>query len=1012
MTAIFFALLLAMAADANARSIIVTGKVVDEHGEALIGAGVVSKDGKRGAVTDVNGQYSITLNESDKVLSFSFIGYTTQEVDIAGKKTVDVILLPDASNTLNDVVVIGYGTTKKQDLTGSVATVKMSDIQSSPVVSVDQALQGRIAGVDIMSTSGDPSASTSIRVRGTRSITASNEPLIIVDGIMDAVSDFGDINPDDVESISVLKDASSTAIYGSRGSNGVIMVTTKKGSTAKPSIRAKATFGVSTIAKKLDIMNAEEFIRYRNDIAFGNGKDASKFIPKYDPDNYLNDTDWIDAITRVAKYQNYSVSASGKGKDYNYYASLSYTDNEGIVKSSGQKRASGRLNFSKQFFKWLTVDFKLSTTYRHKDRNKAVFSGSGYSNGAIYLAPVLGLLDNQNPFIENSTLIDTPYASILHEDYFDKSWSNQGSIEFTVKPIKGMVIKSQNSITNGNSHTYHFWPNALPSRKEQEGAKGYKYEKESEGYASENTLTYNFKVGKGHNFQAMAGYSVNLTQSSNTAVTAKGLINDDLKWNNLNGVSSSDGYTVTSGGQRILRQSVFGRFNYNYRGRYYVTATARADGSSNFADNRKWGFFPSAALKWNMKKENFLRRVQWVDDMNIRLSAGVTGNDAISAYRSQQAYTSTTSSYIFDGTQGVSFYPSRLASPDLTWEKTTQYNVAYEFSALKNRINIEIDAYYSLTSDLLLSVKTMGSTGYPTKFANIGTTSNKGIEFTLNTHNIETKNFGWSTTFTISHNKQMVEDIGNESYVSCVSDPDGFMMYGYRAGYPLNAMWGFKYGGCVHSEDEFNENIQTKQYVYRTSYTASNSLGQPRYIDKDHDGVLTQDDSFYLGNADPYVYGGLQNTFNWKKLQLSVYLAYSIGGKIYNYSELFMAGGSYTNQYRFMLDCWHPVRNPDGYLPRAGTNRWVSASDLMIYDASFLRLKDVSLQYTFDMPKKFKVFRELTLGIVGSNLWLWSKYRGFDPDVSTEYEDSTLRRVDKNSYPSSRKVALNLNIRF
>ena len=303
---------------------VITGKVVDENGEPLIGAGVVTADGKRGVVTDLDGKYTLTLDKSDKTLKYSFIGYATQEIEIAGKKTIDVILLPDASNTLNDVVVIGYGTAKKKDLTGSVANVKMSDISSTPVTSVDQALQGRIAGVDIMNTTGEPGAGTSIRVRGTRSITASNEPLIILDGVMDAVSDFGDINPDDIESVTVLKDASSTAIYGSRGANGVIMVTTKKGSTKKPVIRAKAVAGVSWISKKLDLMNAEEFTRYRNDYYYANGSKPERQNLRYDIEDYSSDTDWIGAITRVAPYQNYSVSAAGKDKNYYYFTSLSF----------------------------------------------------------------------------------------------------------------------------------------------------------------------------------------------------------------------------------------------------------------------------------------------------------------------------------------------------------------------------------------------------------------------------------------------------------------------------------------------------------------------------------------------------------------------------------------------------------------------------------------------------------------------------------------------------------------
>ena len=993
----------------------IRGRVVDETGEPLIGAGVLSSDGKRGVVTDLDGNYSFLATPADRKLVFSFVGYVPGEQDIEGRDIVDVILLPEKDNRLNDAVVIGYGTVRKKDLTGSVASVKMSDINAAPVVSIDQALQGRIAGVDIMNTTGEPGSATSIRVRGTRSVTASNEPLIILDGVMDAVSDFGDINPEDIENVTILKDASSTAIYGSRGSNGVIMVTTRtgNGTGSRPVIRAKAVSGVSWIAKKLDLMNAEEFTRYRNDFWYANGAVSGRQVPRYDPDNYSNDTDWISAITRVAPYQNYNVSVSGRDKGYNYFSSLSFWDERGIVLNSGQQRISGRLNFNKDLTGWLALGLKTSTVYRVKDRNKAVFSGSGYSNGAMYLPPVIGLLDNQNPFIENSSLINTPYASIKYEDYFDKSWTNMDVVEFKIKPFKGLVINSQNSVGNTEFHIYHFWPNELPKRIEIEGADAYKFEREIVNLSSENTVTWNTKVAKHHSIEAMAGYSINSQEWSSTGATAKGIISDAFSWNNLNAVASKDGYNIVSDYRRILRQSVYGRVNYNYRGKYYLTATLRADGSSNFAENRKWGFFPSVALKWNMKKEFFFKKLRWLNDLSLRASAGRTGNDAIAAYLSQQAYTSTTTSYIFDGNQGASFYPSRLASTDLTWEKTDQYNIALEGAMFRDRLTFDVEAYYSRTTDLLLQVSTVASTGYTSRYTNLGLTTNRGVELTLESKNVEKKNFGWTTSFTVSHNSQMVEDIGHESFVSCVESPDSYMMYGYKAGYPLNALWGFKAAGCVHNEEEYNENMASRQYAYRNSFSSPKAaLGQPRYIDRDHDGMLTQSDLFYLGNADPDLYGGLQNTFHIGNMQLSVYFAYSIGGRIYNYSELYMGGGSYTNQYRYVLDSWHPVRNPGSDQPVAGSSRWLIPSDRMVYDASYLRLKDVSVQYTFNMPSSFKVFRELTVGLSGTNLKLWSGYLGFDPDVSTESEGSTLRRVDKNSYPTSKRVVANLSIKF
>lgn len=995
----------------------VTGKVVDEKGEVLIGAGIVSKDGKRGTITDLDGTWSFSALPSDDVLIFSFIGYATQTVDIKGKNKVDVILLPDTTNSLNDVVVIGYGTTKKQDLTGSVATVKMSDIANSPVVSVDHALQGRIAGMDVMSTSGDPSAATSIRIRGTRSIEASNEPLLVVDGVMDAVSDIGDINPDDIESISVMKDASSTAIYGSRGANGVIIITTKKGVTDKPTVHLKASFGVSQISKQLDLMNAEEFLRYRNDYYWFRSNQNPEMTAIKDISKYPNDVNWVNAITRLAPYQNYQFTVSGNKDGNNYYGSLSFVDNKGIIINTGETRVTGRFNFSKDFNSWLNAGLKAYTSYRKSDLNKASIGGTNTNNGAMYLPPITGLLDIHNPLYEEGSLINTPYASSIYEDYYKDSWINTISLDATAKATKHLTIKTQNTLYTGHGHSYHFWPNTLPKRRPEEGADALKHEYEQVRFTSENTVTYKRRFNRYHNFDAMVGYSFNIQTNKNTDVKARGLILDELKWNNLNGISSKENYDVNSSNYEILRQSVFGRINYNFKGRYYLTATLRADGSSNFAANRKWGFFPSAAFKWNIKKEPFMKNAKWLNALDLRVSAGRTGNDAIPAYRSLQAYDSTTDGYIFDGSQGVSYYPSRLENPNLTWEKTDQYSIALESAFLKNRIKVELEGYYSRTTDLLLSVQTIASTGYTSRFQNLGLTSNKGVELSIETRNIERKKFGWTTTFTISRNVQMVEDIGAEEYLAKINAPvSGLMMYGYKAGYPLNALWGLEDAGCFHNAAEVaaNQDPSSPDYHKYICYGSTAEPGLQRVVDQNRDGSVGMDDIVYLGQADPEFYGGLQNTFNIGRFKLGIFFNYSVGGAIYNYAELYMGGSYRSNQYRYMLDSWHPLRNPDSNTPRAGGSQVMLPSSRFVHDASYLRLKEVNLQYTFDFKKKQSnpILRSLTLGLSGTNLFLWSSYNGFDPDVSSESDDSTLRRVDMNAYPSSRKVVLNVSLKF
>lgn len=1008
--------LLAFTSEVNAQQSggrAITGIVTDENNDPLPGAGVTTPDGKRGTVTDINGKYSIDLQEGDAVLSFSFLSYATQDIVIGKRNKIDVQLLPDKNNVLNDVVVIGYGTAKKADLTGSVATVKIQDIQENPSLSVDHALQGRIAGVDIMSTDGTPGASTSIRIRGSRSIKASNEPLIVVDGVMDAVNDLADIASSDIQSISVLKDASSTAIYGSRGANGVILVTTKQGATAKPSVTANVKFGISQLARDLDLMNKDEFLRYRNDYIYINdyidGKAPS--APRYDPADYTTDTDWLDEITRLAYYQSYSVSVSGKAKGSNYYGAMSYVDEQGIVEGSGVSRINARLNLSKSFTDWLSVALKLSASYRMQDLNKATISGSSYGSGALYLSPLIETDATTNPLYETAASFVTPVSNIKYQEHKRNTLSQNDVIEFTLKPIKGLVIKSQNSLFLTQRHDYRFWPSTIPGRLEEEGADAYRYEGDNTVLSTENTITYKSRVARHHTIDALLGYSASRTRNNYLSVRADGLVSDDIKWNNMNAIGSKENYTVTGSTRKVVRQSVFGRLNYGYRSKYYLTVTMRADGCSNFAANNKWGFFPSAAFKWNIKGENFMKKAGWINDLALRLSAGRSGNDALDPYKSLAAYSTTTSGYPFDGSQGVNFYPVRVANPDLTWETTDLYNAAVDMAFLKNRLMVTLEGYYAKTTDLLMTLTTISSTGYTSRYGNLGSTSNLGAELTIESRNIERRKFGWSTVLTMSHNSQMVRDIGKESFQATVEGKSGYMMYGYKAGYPLNALWGFQYAGVWHSAAEWQRNQITKTYLTEANGAAT-SVGKPKYVDQDGDGVMTQNDLIYMGQADPYLYGGLQNSFNIGDFKLSVYLNYSLGGKIYNYQEQWMSGSYRTNQYRKMADAWHPVRNPESDIPRAGAYDRMLPSDLIIYDASFLRLKEVTASYTFDVKKHLKWIRRITLSVTGDNLWVWTKYPGFDPDVSTQGEDVVARRVDIDAYPKARKIIFTLGLKF
>ena len=969
----------------------VHGIIFDSEGNPLVGATVVVAGGVQGTTTDTKGKFTLKVKPSDS-LTFSYLGYTSQTTKVGSRTKFNIRLEKDASTDIEEVVVIGYGQVAKKDLTGSVSTVKMNDIKDLPTLSVDNALQGRIAGADFMSTTGEPGATTTIRIRGTRSINASNEPLIVVDGVMDAIHDLNDINSDDIASISVLKDASSTAIYGSRGANGVILITTKRGlgTTGKPNITFKTDIGFSQLPRHLDIMNAAEFAQYRNDYAsFGSdanhpdiGADTPLSGSVYpDPLSLGEGTDWIKEITRTAIYSNYALSLSGTNEKASYYSSFSYNDTQGIIDDSGQKRFTGRINLERQLFKWLKVGYTGSYTWRHNDQNKATIGGTNWWSGAQYLSPLLKPTDTYNPLYYNGQKINTPRALIDQNTHYLERHSSNHNFSLKLEPIKNFTINSTFSYYLYQRHTYRYYPGTLPMKSENEGGEAYRADWDENSFSWETTAGYKFEKN-GHALDVLGGFSAYRFVSHDFNLSGKGYMDDAIMWNNMNAVLDKETYSAGTAYSKKTKMSVYARLNYNWKSRYYLTVTGRYDGASNFAANNKWAFFPSAAVKWNLANENFLKDCDWIDDLSIRVSAGLTGNDAISTYRSLAVLSSTTGGYLFDGSQPVAFYRSRLDSPDLTWEKTAAYNVAIDWSMFKGRLNITAEAYKSKTTDLLMSLAVAAQTGYTSRWTNIGSTSNKGIELSIESQNIVRPNFHWTTTLTMSHNDQMVDDIGSEDFISAYDSPgnNSYMMYGYVKGYPLNSLWGFKYGGTWKNADERKENEITKTYV-----SVSNTDGGARYYDVNHDGVMSREDLIYQGNADPYLYGGLQNTFYIHGFKLGVYFAYSLGGKIYNYSEIYMAGSQFANQYRYMLDAWHPVRNPNSDIPRAGAKSDAALpSDFMIHDASYLRLKNVTLAYTFDLRKKCSWLRDLTLSVSGESLYLWEKYNGVDPDVWSE----------------------------
>ncbi|MCR5560370.1 MAG: TonB-dependent receptor [Bacteroidales bacterium] len=999
----------------------VSGTVRDENSEALAGAIVVVKSGgPQGAVTssattDAAGHYTIEGKNGDYI-SVHFLGYAESLEPIRGKGNIDINMTPDASQRLEDAVVIGYGAVKKADLTGSVTNVKMAEIRDEPVLSVDQALQGRVAGMEITSTDGEPGSDAVIRIRGTRSITASNDPLIVVDGIMDAVSSLSDINPSDIEAISVLKDASSTAIYGARGANGVIIITTKGSSdTSEPkqnlAISFKASAGVSSLPRNLDLMNAEQYGIYRNEYMQHSG--VSPNMDMYTPISSLSvknpftsgeGTNWISDVSRIAPYQNYSLSMNGFQGKQKFYAAVSYSDEQGIIKESGKQNITGTLNITNDMFKWLRVYTNLRYQYRFQDNFLTQIGGGGIYYAAQYLSPLINPTDSYNPLSNGSPTQDNAVVRLKEiTDHTDRSMLNI-AVGANVRIARPLKYKTKFSYYFFDRQRYKYSPSSLPSRKNDRGGYAYRQNYGEQSIYTENTLEYSVE-GNGHHFDATLGHTFKHFISHTFSLDGEGYVVDAVKWNNMSAVLDKESYAASTGLTIKDKAAFFLRTNYNYKRRYYFTFTGRADGASNFAANHKWGFFPAGAFRWSIDREPWLKGVRWLDDLSLKLSLGQSGNDLNQAYKSLARLDSGSGGYPFNGSYTQEYWQARIASPNLTWETTTSGNLALNLAVLNNRFEAEFEAYRAVTTDLLLTVKTPQHTGHDSKYANIGRTTSQGVELSLNSRNIVKRGFTWSTSFTISHSSSIVNDIGAESEVSSRNSPTGgYMTVGYKVGYPVNSFWGFQYAGVWHNQEEIERNKITHTYA---NDAASTKLGYPIYIDQNHDGSLNSKDIVFLGSPDPIISGGLQNTFRIKGLSLGVFFSYSLGGKVLNYSEFYMAGSRRTNQYAYMVNCWHPLKNPNSNLPRAGIYDGNSVpSSFLIHDGSYFRLKTVNLGYRFNL--KSRVIRELEVSCSGENLYLWTNYNGFDPDVSSGGTNG----YDNSWYPKPRRVVFTVNIKY
>lgn len=1007
------------------------GTVVDDAtNQPIIGASVVIKGTTHGVQTDAEGKfYFQTGQKFPYTLIVSYIGYKKAEIIV--EKNPITINLKEERQELDELVVVGYGSQKRKDITGSVASVPKANL-SQVTSSADNLLRGAISGVVVTQSSGRPGASSSVRIRGGNSITAGNEPLYVVDGILiyndnnnssagvsfagASVNVLSTINPADIESIEVLKDASATAIYGSRGANGVVIITTKKGTKGQDNISYQGYFGVQSVSKKLDLMNASQWASLRNDVQASIGQAPSFSAAQIEAFKTSGGSDWQSAaFVRAAPVQNHQLSFSGGDERSRYAVSAGYFDQEGTVIGSDFKRISLRINYEKNYSQ--NFKFGVNANYSNSVSNGVGTNSAGGRNpnplvSVALTAPVVPIKNEDGSY----NVTNNPYATSVNgyvpnpindlENTINETKINRiltslfGEYKITKKLTAKVAVSGD--VINTKQNYY-----APANTTNGAGTKGLASvgDRLVSSVLNENTLNYNTTFGENHKFSALGGYTLQYTQGETVTAGANTFVNDANTYNSL-----QDGVPVKpySDAFESVLKSWLTRVNYSYKGKYNFTLSARADGSSRFGAESLWGYFPSAGFSWNITDEEFANNIKGVTEAKLRITAGTTGNQEIGNYLSLAQMGSV--NYSFGGTLYTGLAPTRLANPDLKWEKTNQYNVGLDLSLLDRKVNFVFDVYYKKTNDLLINVPVPLTSGYATVLQNIGGVENKGIEIGLTTENVRTKNFSWNSNIVFSANKNKVVSIGNgvDQFFPVV--PNGSLLQQQpvtvKVGLPLGTFWGYRTNGIFQTQEEVNTQPKINSL-------ANTRVGDRKYVDTNGDGVITALDKGNLGSSQPKFVGSFSNTISYNDFDLNFSFQGSYGAKIFNalnqQLEISTLG---TNAAATLVDRWTPT-NPSNEIPRASSSPVGIVSERYVEDASFLRLKLITLGYTLPKSVSSKLgAKSVKFYVSAENLITWTKYTGYDPEVSSYEQNNLYPGIDFGSYPNSRTFISGLNVTF
>lgn len=1044
---LFPLLLMCIRGVAQNQGTVIQGTVSDEKGVTLPGATVSVKDTKVSVVTDINGKYSVTIPANAKTLVFSFIGAEKQEVLIGAKTTINVTLKSSTTSLAEVTVAIGYGQQKRQDVNGAISSIKASDIANVPQSSVDQLLQGRVAGVTVTQNSGAPGSQTSVHIRGISSLSGSNEPLYVIDGVPIfgdannratsgrsaalgnndevAVSPLSMLNPSDIESIDVLKDASSTAIYGSRGSNGVIIITTKRGKNGSARVGYDGYYGFQQQGKFLPMMNLQQYATLQN--ALADNVQVPRRAEFASPELLGKGTNWQQEVFRTAPQQSHQVSVSGGKDGVDYYVSGGFFDQKGTILGSTYRRYSLRSNINTQVKEWLKFGAVIGGT--RSEENRGLSDNNGIVYTALLSAPDVPVRNPDGSFAGPILTGDNATGGSINPVAQALSLTNtlvrhnvNSSLYADIKIYRDLTLRSE---VNGDFN----WSKALQFNPTYAWG-GYinKTANLTESWQTQiywgwkEYFSYNHTFAKKHNVYATLGYEVNEAQWNGVSAYTQSFYSNDLQTLNLGDAKSAriDEY---KGSQAM--QSGIARVVYTFDSKYSLTATGRSDRSSKFAEGHQTGFFPSVAVSWRLSEEPFLAGIKNIaDNVKLRASYGQVGNQNVPNYLYGAALKPSATGF------GTGFLIDKIKNSNLTWESGIQTDFGIDFSLFNNRIDASAD-YYDKTSKNFLfqaalpaflvgegaSGSYLGGVNPP--YFNSGKLSNKGFEFSINSKNIVGKDFKWATTLNFSHYKNKVLSLANGTPFIAGNITNGFLNRGITrtaVGQPVGEFYGYVTDGLFKSDAELASSKTQFDRPIANSSTGT-WLGDIRYKDLNNDGVINEKDQTYLGNPNPKFTYGISNSFSYKSVDLNIFLTGSYGAKILNALNYTTAGlsGLYVNQLQSSANFWSPS-NPTSNIPapRAGLdNPNLFTSDRFLESGSYLRIQNVNLAW--NLPQKwtrkiklnrFKVFAS------GQNLYTFTKYKGLDPEVGAMNQNVFLTNVDLGRYPSPRTVTFGVNAEF